>query len=112
MKEVATRISLIYYFENSLSMSVFYFLLHCILAADENTCTVSNTPGNEFMSSGKEFTNPPVDKNIFPAIQRSSFDTEATTISSQHSKKRKQTTFDEETTRLSTRPQSKRSRLS
>ncbi len=93
-------------------MIILYFVLHFILVATENTCIVSNTPENEFISSGKQSTNPAVDENIFQTIEKSSFDTEATTISSRHPKKRKQTTSDEETTRLSVLVQSKRSRLS
>jgi hypothetical protein len=50
----------------------------------ENKHTVSNTLENDFISSGKQSTNPVLDKNIFQAIEKSSFDNEATTISSQH----------------------------
>ncbi len=87
-------------------------MLHFILVAKKNTCTVSNTPENEFTSPGKQSTNPALDENIFQTIERSSFDSEATTISSHHPKKRKQTTSDGETTKLSALVQSKRSRLS
>jgi hypothetical protein len=93
-------------------MIILYFVLHLILVAEENACRVLNTSENEFMSSEKQSTNSAVDENIFQTIKRSSFDTEATNISSQHSKKRTQTTFHKETTRLSDRPQSKKSRLS
>jgi hypothetical protein len=59
-------------------------MLPFILIVVENKHTVSNTLENDFISSGKQSTNPVLDKNIFQAIEKSSFDNEATTISSQH----------------------------
>ncbi|CAF4623574.1 unnamed protein product, partial [Rotaria sp. Silwood2] len=80
--------------------------------AKENTYTVSNTPKDEFISSGKQSTAAPRDLNIFQTIEKSSFDTEATIISTQHPSKRKKTTSNNEATTLSRRRQPKRSRLS
>ncbi|CAF2903414.1 unnamed protein product [Rotaria sp. Silwood2] len=83
-----------------------------ISVAKENTYTVSNTPKDEFISSGKQSTAAPSDLNIFQTIEKSSFDTEATIISTQHPSKRKKTTSNNEATTLSRRRQPKRSRLS
>ncbi|CAF4890236.1 unnamed protein product, partial [Rotaria sp. Silwood2] len=80
--------------------------------AKGNTYTVSNTPKDDSMSSGKQSTAPPSDLNIFQTIEKSSFDTEATIILTQHPKKNKQTTSNIEATTLSRRRQPKRSRLS
>jgi len=102
---------LIYYSENFPSIITLYFTFHFIIVAGEYACTVSNTPENPFISSGKQSENHIVDENIFETIE-SSFDTEATTISSHYSKKRKQTTSCEDRTTLSNRIKSKRSRLS
>jgi len=93
-------------------MIIQYFVLHFILVAMENTCTVSKIPEKDFMSSEKQSKNLPTDENIFETIERSSCDTETTPVSSQHKKKRKQTTSHEETTKVSARLRSKRSRLS
>ena len=105
--------SLIDYFENSSSMIILYFVWYFNLDVKENTCTVSSTPENEFMSSRKQSTAPPSHLNIFQSIEKRSFDTEAqaTTISIQHPKKRKQTKSTIEATTLPRRQQPKRSRL-
>ncbi|CAF2077322.1 unnamed protein product, partial [Rotaria magnacalcarata] len=81
------------------------------LVAKENTCTLSNTQEGEFILSGKESTAPPTDLNIFQTIDKTSFATEETTISTQHPKKRKQTKSNIEATTLPRRQQPKRSRL-
>jgi hypothetical protein len=67
-------------------MIIQYFVLHFILVAMENTCTVSKIPEKEFMSSEKQSKNLPTDENIFERIERSSCDTETTPVSSQHKK--------------------------
>jgi hypothetical protein len=103
---------LIYSFANSSSVIILYFVLHYILGAEKNTCTVSDTQEDELMSSEEQSTSPAVNENVFQTIERSSFDIGATTISPQYSKKRKHTTSREQTTRISARLQPKRSRLS
>lgn len=114
-------------------MIIAYFVLHFILVVDgEDTYTVSNKRKHPAKSSTIQSADHAVDENIFQTMETSGFDTTTTVIPSQPSKKRKQkTSHDEATTilsneskqckqktshaetrHLSTRLQSKKSRLS